>query len=242
MLTIRSTALVPAVVIAWAICGCGGSTPETVTVRGPQSSPSSISKGAAPEWVLKLPRKKGRICAIGAVDPTFFQQDGLKNAAEAARTELARAVQVKISSVMYDYQDEMGSYVEQSSVQEVVGSISDVVLSGAEVEESWFDELGSVQRKGMTYALACMSTSKSAAEFAEKLKSIAPEGDKDAEKKIEEVRQRAKDAFDELEAMEDGDRVPAQDAQADAPGHDAQADPPTQDAPDAPTDSPAAPE
>lgn len=155
----------------------------------------------APEWVLRTPRLKGNVCAVGAVDPTFYRQDGLTRSAEAARNELARTVQVKISSVMLDEQTVRGSHIEESSIQEVIGSISDVVLSGAQVMEYWYDDRGSVSRRGMTYALACMATDQSAAELAEKLKNVLPEGE-DKEKKIADVRARAAAAFDELEQME----------------------------------------
>ncbi|MCC7385264.1 MAG: LPP20 family lipoprotein [Deltaproteobacteria bacterium] len=157
--------------------------------------------GSAPDWVMRTPQKKGSICAVGAVDPTFFRQDGLTHAAESARNELARTVQVKINAVMYDYQDNTGSRTDQSFVQEVVGSISDVVLSGAQVLEYWYDERGSVSRRGMTYALACMDTDQSVAQLAERLQQAAPSEDR--EEKIAEVRERAQAAFDELEAMEE---------------------------------------
>jgi hypothetical protein len=153
-----------------------------------------------PEWVLRTPRMPGNICATGAVDPTFYRQDGRGQAADSARNELARTIQVKVTSVMYDEQTNSGSYVDQSFVSQVVGSISDVVISGAQVMEYWFDEYGHVSRKGMTYALACMPTDQSVAQLAEKLKAANPESDDAA--KIEQVRERAKAAFDELEAAE----------------------------------------
>jgi hypothetical protein len=181
------------------VFACGGSGAKPPPQLVPQGS---IVKGRqAPEWVMRTPRQKGQICAVGAVDPTFYRQDGLTHAADAARNELARTIQVKISSVMYDYQDNSGSHTDQSFVQEVVGSISDVVVSGAQVLEYWYDESGSVSRRGMTYALACMDTNQSVAELAEKLKQVAPEAE-GREEKIAEVRDRAEAAFEELEKME----------------------------------------
>ncbi|MCK6545142.1 LPP20 family lipoprotein [Myxococcota bacterium] len=158
----------------------------------------------APEWVMRTPRMAGNICATGAVDPTFYRQDGRTQAADSARNELARTIQVKVSSVMYDEQTTSGSYVDQAFVSQVVGSISDVVLSGAQVMEYWYDEKGSVSRKGMTYALACMPTDQSVAQLAEKLKSASPDSD---QKAIERVKERAQAAFDELEAMENKKQV-----------------------------------
>lgn len=177
---------------------CGSSTPPP---QQPAASAASKPAGrAAPEWVMRTPKMKGNICAVGAVEPTFYRQDGIVSAGEAARAELARSVQVKITSVMYQEESSSGGYVDQAFVSEVVGSISDVVLAGSQVMESWYDESGSVSKKGMTYALACMPTDQSAAQLAEKLAAAAPaEENKD---KIAAVREKAKAAFDELEAME----------------------------------------
>jgi hypothetical protein len=177
-----------------AACSSGGGE-EVRHDPPPKVIPSDLK---IPEWVMKTPHKSGSICATGAVDPTFYRQDGRTNAADSARNELARTIQVKVSSVMYDEQTTSGSYVDQAYVEQVVGSISDVVLSGAQVEQYWYDEYGSVSKKGMTYALACMPTDQSVAQLAEKLKQASP----DDANKIEKVKERAKAAFDELEAME----------------------------------------
>ena len=162
---------------------------------------NSHSRGDAPDWVMRTPSLKGNICAVGAVDPTFFRDDGRVNAGKAARGELARTVQVQITSVMYDEQTTRGGWVDQATVEQVVGSISDVVLAGAQVKEVWYDETGRVSRQGMTYALACMPTDRSVQEFAEKLAAVAPE--EDNKDRIERVKENARLAFEELEAMED---------------------------------------
>lgn len=171
--------------------GCGGGS---ASVRPPEPPPHV----EVPDWVYRIPREKGHVCATGAVDPTFYRQDGRTQAAESARNELARTVQVKITSVMYDENTTQGSYVDQAFVTEVVGSISEVVLSGAEVRSYWYDDYGNVSRRGMTYALACMPTDASVAQLADRLKAAHP----DNEDKIQQVRERARAAFDELEAME----------------------------------------
>ncbi len=179
---------------AWAL-GCGGSQ------EVPPAPPPPPIHVDVPEWVNRVPRKDGQICATGAVDPTFYRQDGRTSAAETARAELARTVQVKVTAVMYDEQSNNGSYVDQAIVTEVIGSISEAVISGAEVLSYWFDEYGSVSRRGMTYALACMRTDQSVAELADKLKEAFP--DQENEDKIEAVKERAKAAFEELEKQED---------------------------------------
>jgi hypothetical protein len=175
------------------VLGCGGAQ-----VLPPPPPPPPVD---IPEWVNRVPRKDGQICATGAVDPTFYRQDGRTQAAETARGELARTVQVQVTAVMYDEQTKEGSYVDQAIVTEVIGSISEAVISGAEVVSYWFDEYGNVSRKGMTYALACMRTDQSVAQLAEKLKEAFPE--KENEAKIEAVKERAEAAFEELEKAEE---------------------------------------
>jgi hypothetical protein len=179
---------------AW-VMGCGGAQDV------PPAPPPPPIHVDVPEWVYRIPRKDGQICATGAVDPTFYRQDGRTNAAETARGELARTVQVQVTAVMYDEQTKDGSYVDQAIVTEVIGSISEAVISGAEVVSYWFDDHGAVSKRGMTYALACMRTDQSVAELAEKLKTAFPE--KENEQKIEEVKERARLAFEELEKLEE---------------------------------------
>ena len=182
-------------------CGSGRRAQQPVLVEA--GSRPSASRQAAPDWVLRTPYMKGKICAVGAVDPTFYRQDGRTQASDAARNELARTVQVKIGSIMYDEQTVHGTFVDQATVQEVVGSISEVVLSGAQVMEVWFDATGSVSRKGMTYALACMPTDQSVAELADRLQQVASSTTAGAASdRIARVKENARKAFDDLEAME----------------------------------------
>lgn len=147
------------------------------------------------------PAPKGEICAVGAVDRTFYRQDGITNASEAARNELARSVQVTINSVMYDIETQRGSSVRQYMVSEVVAAVQDGVVNGAEIRSTWFDHNGQLAGAGMTYALACMRTDQSVEQLAERMKAVLP--DKEDEKTVAAVRQRAEDAFAELEREEE---------------------------------------
>lgn len=122
------------------------------------------------------------------------------HAAEAARNELARSIQVHISSVMYDTSTQRGGGVRQFIVSEVVTAVNEGVLSGAEILAYWFDATGTVSRDGMTYALACMDTKQSVADLAAKLETAFP--DEEHKDQIVAVKERARAAFDELEAME----------------------------------------
>lgn len=195
--------VVTSVSLVLVACSSARPPPPTLVPAPSGSDVGSRSRGPAPDWVLRTPRTPGNICAVGTVDPTFYRQDGVRFAADAARNELARTIEVKVSSVMYDEQTIRGSYVDEAFVQQVVGTMSDVVLSGAQIVESWYDELGSVSRRGMTYALACMATDQSVAELAERLKLAAAEAGEDQADRIQDVRERAADLFKELEEQEE---------------------------------------
>ncbi|MEQ8273831.1 MAG: LPP20 family lipoprotein [Deltaproteobacteria bacterium] len=176
------------------LVACGGSKPPVKVVKTP---PPDVK---VPDWVYETPSKPGYICATGAVDKTYYQQDGRVYAAEAARNELARTIQVTIYSVMYDYESNRGGSVRQYIVSEVESAVAGGVLNGAEIVHSWYDKYGNVANPGMTYALACMKKDQSVADLAEKIKEAYPEEEREAA--LEGVRQRAEKAFDELEAME----------------------------------------
>lgn len=174
--------------------GCGGGNANTPRIKPP---PPHVD---VPDWVYQNPTRSGFVCATGAVDPTYYKQDGRVYAAEAARNELARTIQVTIYSVMYDYESNRGGSVRQYIVSEVESAVAGGVLSGAEVSQYWYDQYGTVSGAGMTYALACMRTDESVEALAEKIKEAYPEEEREAA--LEGVRTRAKAAFDELEAME----------------------------------------
>lgn len=187
--------------------GCGGSRPPAQPYHhlaeatpASSSTPLQAEAGEVPDWVYKLPSKSGHLCATGAVDPTYFRQDGRVYAAEAARNELARSIEVKINSVMYDVETSRGGSVRQHIVSEVVTAVQDGVVAGAEVLAYWFDAVGAVSKAGMTYALACIDTNKPVEQLANRLRELTPE--EEDEDRIQSVRERAKAAFDELEAME----------------------------------------
>ncbi|MCB9645307.1 MAG: LPP20 family lipoprotein [Deltaproteobacteria bacterium] len=176
-----------------------------------------------PDWVYQIPKMAGKVCATGAVDPTFYRQDGRVNAAEAARNELARSIQVHISSIMYDTETSRGGSVQNYIVSEVVTAVNEGVLAGAEILSYWFDGTGAVSRTGMTYALACMDINQSVSDLADKLEAAYP--GEEHKNEIAAVKERARVAFDELEAMEERRAAQAAPAPAPAPRTPANDDP-----------------
>lgn len=133
-----------------------------------------VTRGAeaVPEWVTNSPRMEGRLCAVGTSEPTFYPEDAKRYAAENARKELARALQVDIKSLMVDVMTGRGNDVDEATVIQVLSSATEAVLRESEVAEYWYDEEGinPFGRKRLTYALACMPR-RAAEEVAPRLKT-----------------------------------------------------------------------
>lgn len=184
--------LVLAVSLAFACGSIGTASPPGPTPPQPSSE--------IPDWVVKLPRKSDQLCATGAVGATYFQQDGRKYAAEAARNALARSIRVTINSLMEDVQTSYGGWTRNYVTSEVATVVQDGVVEGAEIISYWYDKQGAFSQARMTYALACIDTNKPIQRLTERLKEEHPE--EEEEEKIKSVRERAQEMFDELEAME----------------------------------------
>ncbi len=122
-------------------------------------------------------------------------------AAEAARNELARSIQVTITSIMVDVETSRGGSVNQYIVSEVTSFVENGVVQGAEIVSYWYDPLGTVSRRGMTYALACIRTDVSLENLTASLKEAYP--DQEDQQKVQAIRDRAQNMFDELEQLEE---------------------------------------
>jgi len=124
-----------------------------------------------PDWVKRVPRERGRLCAIGASEPTYFSENAKTYAAENARKELARSLHVDIKSIMVDISSEKGGDIAEGSVMEASSWASEAVLNESEITSYWYDEEGiaSFRKKGITYALACMPLKNTAQEISHKL-------------------------------------------------------------------------
>tara|TARA_B100000315_G_scaffold213335_2_gene211226 strand:- start:5413 stop:5901 length:489 start_codon:yes stop_codon:yes gene_type:complete len=125
----------------------------------------------APEWVKKTPQKEGQLCAVGASEPTFYKDDAKEYAAENARKELARSLNLEIKNIIVDIATEKGSSMDEGTFMEVSSWATSVVLRESRIIEYWYNEEGVVShgRKGITYALACMPTDSTIKEISNKL-------------------------------------------------------------------------
>lgn len=120
------------------------------------ASDTSRKEPGIPAWLTRLTQEKNTLCAMGMSGPTFYRDDAMKNAAENARTELARTLKVEIDSIMIDVSSEKNSGVSESSVTSISSWATKAVVEGSYIKEYWHDHDGKYGKKNYSYALACM--------------------------------------------------------------------------------------
>jgi len=163
--------------------GCGT---QIVMVRG----------GPTPGWVDRLPKRQGVLCAVGYSGPTFYQQDCVGNAATNARGHLSDTISATIRTVTLDISDGTRGSFSRDVFVEGSESISNTVLQGSEVEAQWMDMQGQRGATGGCYAMVCIDPSKPVQSFMDKIEDKLPP------KTVEQVRQNAEAAFEDLEKEE----------------------------------------
>ncbi len=179
---------------AWVFTACGAAKSGRSADAGP------TARVDVPAWVDRVPAEKGKICALGSAEPTFFREDGKIYAAENARTQLAATLSLRVESVMVDIQSSHPGedYVDQQYVTQAQTFATDAVVSGAQVVSYWFDETGARGRTRATYALGCIDTNLSITELNNRLRDAFPEHNE----QNATVRERAHALFDDLEKQE----------------------------------------
>ena len=195
----RSFARSAAVSIALSLgaVACGG---------GNQAQPPAATGNAAiddfnsaPAWVRQSCKSywgdggKSRVCAVGSMAGS--NNIGLlkSGAAGRARTEIARSLQVKVASLLKDYQrtvtggENFGKAAsDEQLVQDTSKQLTDMTLSGTEQVDSWIGP-----KSGTMYVLVQLNT-EAFGEAIGKMKTL------DAQTREYVVRNSAK-AFDDLQ-------------------------------------------
>lgn len=121
-----------------------------IRCAGPGSgSTEASSLPGAPNWFLNPPTEEGALYGVGNAKK---QNPSLaKNAAAArARTEVANAVEVKVSSMLKDFMQESGvgeSAEALEFTQQVTKQVTDQTLQGCVIKST------SVGKDGMVYVL-----------------------------------------------------------------------------------------
>ncbi len=145
----------PLLLLLPVLAACSGSAPERPAVE------PEIPRPPPPGWALtgRVPDEGGRrLCAIGIAGPTYFRNDAVEAAAENARGELARSIQVRISTATLDIQRHGGGGTTSQTVVEVSSSVNRLVLEGSTIASVWYDEagVGFAHKPRCTYALVCI--------------------------------------------------------------------------------------
>lgn len=115
-----------------AFAGCGSSEPA----KPPPQTPGSID--GAPPWVTGDCRKhfgtQQVICGVGSVSGVTSPALARNAAMGRGRTEIARYLQVRVKSILTDYQAVKGGANEQV-IEENSKQITDMSLSGTRMAE-----------------------------------------------------------------------------------------------------------
>jgi hypothetical protein len=125
------------------VAGCGGSTEQPA---------ANNALAGAPSWVTSDCRKhfgntaEPVICGVGAVSDVKSPTLARNAAMGRGRTEIARYLEVRVKSILTDYQAQAGGVSEQV-IEENSKQITDVTLSGTRMAEYW------VTPDGTYYAL-----------------------------------------------------------------------------------------
>ena len=132
----------PSIKIAMLLCvltcqACGGSSKSQPT--GP-SSQLSASVSGGPAWATGDCRKyfgeQSVICGVGTVSGVPSPSLARNAAMGRGRTEIARYLQVRVKSILTDYQTAKGGISDQN-IEDNSKQITDLTLSGTRMAEYW---------------------------------------------------------------------------------------------------------
>jgi hypothetical protein len=159
--------------------------------------PESGPLAGAPDWVLRGCSAywgddgTGRVCGVGSVSGTRNISLARTAAMGRARTEIARSLEVKVTSMLKDYQatttggGEFGdASSEEQNITDVSKQITQNTLNGTTLQDTW------VANDGTLYVLMAMD----ADAFIESMSKMS---DLNAEIR-KAVEARAAKAFEEL--------------------------------------------
>jgi hypothetical protein len=196
--SLRTCALCAMAVAAMVGSGCAGTRPKppaTVVREELAGAPCWVTRGGG--CYFKEAERAKYICGVGSVGGTRNVGLAREAAMGRARTEIARSLAVRVTSMLKDYQAtttggvEFGtSAADEQYITDVSKQITDMTLSGTEIVDSWTSDSG-------TYYALCR---------------LNVDGFKDTVRRMtalsESVRQavvdRADKAFEELDRATNG--------------------------------------
>ena len=145
----------------------------------------------APKWVLGSSSTAKEICGVGSAAGSRNVSVMRTTAMGRGRTEIARMLELKVQSMLKDYQstttggEEFGKAAnDEQHIVDVAKQITDTTLSGTEQKESWISDSGTL------YVLMCTEV--------EKFKTMIDSMGQLSESIRKAVTERADKAFEEL--------------------------------------------
>ena len=145
----------------------------------------------APKWVLGSSSTPQQICGVGSAAGSRNVSVMRTSAMGRGRTEIARMLELKVQSMLKDYQstttggEEFGTAAnDEQHIVDVAKQITDITLSGTEQKESWISDSGTL------YILMCADL--------EKFKNSVNNMSQLSESVRKAVTERADKAFEEL--------------------------------------------
>jgi hypothetical protein len=117
----------------------------------------SCASSEPPMWINQVPGQSEGLCAVGVSGPTYYAEDARSQSQSLAFTELARVLEVRVQSDTTVYSQGSNQHFD-TSLQEVAGLTSDVVLKQAQVKGQWVHPGDDRQygAKGTVFTLVCM--------------------------------------------------------------------------------------
>lgn len=131
------------------------STPDPISITPASALANEFED--APDWVMRScaaywgDDDGARICGVGSMGGTRNVSLARATAAARGRTEIARTLQVKVRSMLKDYEatttggeEYLVAAADEQHVVDVSRQITDFTLSGTEANESWISPNGTL--------------------------------------------------------------------------------------------------
>ena len=146
----------------------------------------------APKWVLGSSSTASQICGVGSAAGSRNVSAMRTSAIGRGRTEISRMLELKVQSMLKDYQstttggEDFGKAAnDEQHIVDVAKQITDLTLSGTEQKDQWVSD-----NSGTLYVLMCADL--------EKFKDTVNNMSQLSESIRKAVVERAGKAFDEL--------------------------------------------
>ena len=180
----RSLISIVSIIFLMALAACGSTDKKT-------GDAVKNEFDGAPKWVLGSSSTPTQICGVGSANGSRNVSMMRTSAMGRGRTEIARMLELKVQSMLKDYQatttggEEFGKAAnDEQHIVDVAKQITDLTLSGTEQKESWISDSGTL------YMLMCADL--------EKFKNTVNSMSQLSESVRKAVTERADKAFEEL--------------------------------------------